>query len=99
MRTCVPLVEGDVRDKHRQMNEDPFQFFRGSYYRWAQLWPEFCPDLLNAPLLLSVGDEAWPLPYTNDLVRLAASVKIARKLGSLRPTSCVWSQRADKPLQ
>lgn len=26
-------------------------------------------------------DKSWPLPYTNDLVRLAASVKIARKLG------------------
>ena len=26
-------------------------------------------------------DEAWPLPYTNDLVRLATSVKLARKLG------------------
>jgi uncharacterized protein (DUF2252 family) len=28
-------------------------------------------------------DEAWPLPYTNDLTRLAASVKIARKLAIL----------------
>jgi Uncharacterized protein conserved in bacteria (DUF2252) len=107
MRICVPLVEGDLRDKHAKMKEDPFQFFRGSYYRWAQLWPELCPDLLNAPIVLSVGDlhvdsfgtwrdfegrlcwgvddfdEAWPLPYTNDLVRLAASVKIARKLGLL----------------
>jgi hypothetical protein len=29
-------------------------------------------------------DEAWHLPYTNDLVRLATSVKIARKLGILK---------------
>jgi uncharacterized protein (DUF2252 family) len=28
-------------------------------------------------------DEAWLLPYTNDLIRLAASVKIARKVGIL----------------
>jgi hypothetical protein len=107
MRTCVPLVEGDLRDKHAKMKEDPFQFLRGSYYRWAQVWPELCADLLNAPIVFSVGDlhvdsfgtwrdfegrlcwgvddfdEAWPLPYSNDLVRLAASVKIARKLGLL----------------
>lgn len=99
MRTCAPLVEAHLRDKHTQMKEDPFQFFRGSYYRWAQLWPKLCPDLLNGPVVLSIGDlhvdsfgtwrdfegrlcwgvddfdEAWPLPYTNDLVRLAASVK------------------------
>lgn len=29
-------------------------------------------------------DEAYPLPYTNDLVRLAASVKIAIDLGALK---------------
>lgn len=38
------------------MKEDRFQFFRGSYYRWAQLWPEVCPDLLDAPVVLPVGD-------------------------------------------
>ena len=75
-------------------------FFRGTYYRWAQLWPEVCKELRNAPKLLGVGDlhvgsygtwrdsegrlcwgvddfdDSYPLPYTSDLVRLAASVKM-----------------------
>ena len=89
------------------MREDPFQFFRGSYFRWAQIWSEICEDCAKAPRVLSVGDlhvdsfgtwrdaegrlcwgvddfdEAFPLPYTNDLVRLVASVKLARSLGLL----------------
>ena len=27
-------------------------------------------------------DESWPLPYTNDLIRLAVSAKISRKNGN-----------------
>lgn len=94
----------------RQAREDEarsFQFFRATYYRWAQSWRAICGEAANAPSLLAVGDlhvdsfgtwrdvegrlcwgvddfdEAWPLPYTNDLIRLAASVKIARKMGLL----------------
>jgi hypothetical protein len=90
------------------MEEDPFQFFRGSYYRWAELWREVCSESHDAPIVLSVGDlhvdsfgtwrdaegrlcwgvddfdEAWPLPYTNDLIRLVTSAKIARKTGLLK---------------
>jgi hypothetical protein len=100
MRSCTTVVESQLNTKHQLMKNDPFQFFRGTYYRWAQLWPEVCRDLRNAPKVLCVGDlhvgsygtwrdgegrfcwgvddfdESYPLPYTNDLVRLAASVKI-----------------------
>jgi hypothetical protein len=100
MRRCTTVVESDLRAKHQQMKEDPFLFFRGTFYRWAQLWPEICSDLCGAPKVLSAGDlhigsfgtwrdaegrlcwgvddfdEAYPLPYTNDVVRLAASVKM-----------------------
>jgi hypothetical protein len=89
------------------MKQDPFQFLRGTFYRWAQIWPSVCADLCNAPKVLAVGDlhvnsfgtwrdaegrlcwgvddfdEAYPLPYTNDLVRLAASVKIVLEGESL----------------
>lgn len=89
------------------MSGDPFQFLRGTYYRWAQLWPEICAELTDAPRITCIGDvhvdsfgtwrdtegrlcwgvddfdEAWPLPYTNDLVRLGASTKVARKAGLL----------------
>jgi hypothetical protein len=100
MRSCTTVVEAHLRLKHEQMKTEPFLFFRGTFYRWIQLWPEICPDLRDAPKVLAVGDlhigsfgtwrdkegrlcwgvddfdESFPLPYTNDLVRLAASVKM-----------------------
>ena len=104
MRKCGVIVETELLHKHARMRRDPFEFFRGTYYRWAQLWPEVCSESRRAPVVLSVGDlhidsygtwrdcegrmcwgvddfdESWPLPYTNDLIRLAASVKVSRKL-------------------
>jgi hypothetical protein len=101
MRRCTDVVESDLRYKHQEMCEDPFLFFRSTFYRWAQLWPELCPDVSHAPKVLAVGDlhvgsfgtwrdsegrmcwgvddfdESYSLPYTNDLVRLATSVKLA----------------------
>jgi len=100
MRKCTTVVEAHRRLKHEQMKRAPFLFFRGTFYRWIQLWPEICPDLRDAPKVLAVGvlhigsfgtwrdkegrlcwgvddfDESYPSPYTNDLVRLAASVKM-----------------------
>lgn len=96
----MPLDSAALKVKHRLMCE-PFPFLRGSYYRWAQVWPKRCADVAGAPEVLSVGDlhvanfgtwrdaegrlvwgvndfdEATPLPYTNDLVRLAASARMA----------------------
>jgi hypothetical protein len=100
MRKCTTIVESDLRAKHEQMREDPWYFMRGTFYRWIELWPEICPELLPAPKVLACGDvhvdsfgtwrdaegrmcwgvddfdEAYPLPYTNDLTRLATSVKL-----------------------
>jgi hypothetical protein len=104
---CTTVIEADLRFKHRQMREDAFLFFRGTFYRWAQLWPELCAELCRAPKVLAVGDlhvgsfgtwrdgegrlcwgvddfdECWPLPYTNDLVRLAASAKMVAEFEQL----------------
>src|ERR1700689_211281 len=101
MRSCSPLVESHLRFKHDQMRRDLFMFFRGSYYRWAELWPAECRDIHRAPKVLAVGDlhvgsfgtwrdsegrmswgvddfdESYPMAYTNDLVRLATSIKLA----------------------
>jgi hypothetical protein len=87
--------------KHEKMQKNLFAFFRATFYRWIQTWPEICPDLLSAPTVLAIGDlhienfgtwrdqegrlvwgvndfdEAFPLPYTNDLVRLAAGTMLA----------------------
>ena len=108
MARHVQLIHGQLADKHATMKDDLFAFFRGTYYRWAQLWRVSVPRSVQAvPTVLAVGDlhvdsfgtwrdvegrliwgiddfdEAYPLPYTNDLVRLAASVKIAAKAGML----------------
>jgi Uncharacterized protein conserved in bacteria (DUF2252) len=107
MRSCTAVVSSDLQSKHEQMKESPFQFLRGTFYRWVQLWPSICADLCDAPKVLAVGDlhvnsfgtwrdaegrlcwgvddfdESYPLPYTNDIVRLAASLKIVIDAGGL----------------
>ncbi|HXO04351.1 MAG TPA: DUF2252 family protein [Candidatus Sulfotelmatobacter sp.] len=111
LRARIPVVGADLKQKHEVMAEDEFRFFRGTFYRWAQLWPKLCPDLASAPAVLAVGDlhvnsfgtwrdkigrlvwgiddfdEAYSLPYTNDLVRLATSARLAYSLDHLQTTS------------
>src|SRR3981081_2664190 len=52
----VPLVRRDLDLKHRLMTQDVFSFLRATFYRWAQLWPDVCDDLADAPAVLAVGD-------------------------------------------
>ena len=97
----ISLVHKDLVLKHGLMKRDAFSFLRATFYRWMQVWPEVCGDLVTAPLLRAIGDlhvenfgtwrdsegrliwgindfdEAYPLPYTNDLVRLAVSATLA----------------------
>src|SRR5947209_10300018 len=101
------IDQKDLRLKHTNMKADVFMFLRATYYRWAQIWPEVCPDLAKAPNVLAVGDlhianfgtwrdiegrliwgvndfdEAWPMAYANDLVRLAVSAHLAVEAGHL----------------
>jgi hypothetical protein len=101
------LVQNDIRIKHSNMKAEVFPFLRATYYRWAQLWPEVCPDLAKGPQVLAVGDlhvenfgtwrdvdgrliwgvndfdEAHPMGYANDLVRLAVSAHLAAEAGHL----------------
>jgi len=107
MRRHITVIESDLRSKHEQMKGGLFYFLRGTFFRWAQLWPVLCPDLNRAPKVIAVGDlhvnsfgtwrdaegrmawgvddfdDSYPLPYTSDLVRLAASLKIVSDLGDL----------------
>jgi hypothetical protein len=79
-------------------------FLRASYFRWAKKIGALCPELMDAPQLLSVGDmhlenfgtwrdadgrfvwgvndfdEAAVMPYPLDLIRLAASIRLAPDL-------------------
>jgi hypothetical protein len=52
----IPLIAADVKLKHQRMAEGAFPFLRATYYRFAQLWPENCPELAKAPAVLGVGD-------------------------------------------
>ena len=117
LRRRIPVVEEDLDYKHEQMRADPFLFFRATYYRWAQLWKQNCPQLARAPEVYAVGDlhlenfgtwrdaegrlvwgvndfdEAHPMAFPNDLVRLAVSALLAAessyhfrlKPGEMRP--------------
>ncbi len=97
----IELVGEDLELKHAKMREEPFAFFRATFYRWLQHWRSAAGPLATAPAVWAVGDlhvenygtwrdtegrlawgindfdEAAPLPYTHDLVRLAASVHFA----------------------
>jgi hypothetical protein len=101
LKRSITIVHRDLDYKHHQMRADPFLFFRATYYRWAQLWPELCPDLAKAREVYAVGDlhlenfgtwrdvegrliwgvndfdEAHPMVFPNDLVRLAVSAMLA----------------------
>ena len=56
MRSCTTVIVSDLRLKHERMKESSFLFLRGTFYRWAQLWPALCAELCGAPKVLSVGD-------------------------------------------
>jgi hypothetical protein len=56
MEEYITLVRRDLSLKHQRMAESPFFFFRATFYRWIELWPEICPDLSQAPKILAVGD-------------------------------------------
>ena len=50
------LVGPDLDFKHQQMTLGAFPFLRSTFYRWAQVFPQVCPDLAKTPVLLAVGD-------------------------------------------
>lgn len=50
------FVEDDLTKKHEKMRDSAFAFLRATYWRWAETILEVCPDLADAPALLSVGD-------------------------------------------
>jgi hypothetical protein len=52
----LPILKQDLQLKHRLMAEAAFPFFRATFYRWLQLWPEVCSELARGPKVLAVGD-------------------------------------------
>ncbi|MBX9686352.1 MAG: DUF2252 domain-containing protein [Candidatus Obscuribacterales bacterium] len=108
MKERTKVVPEDLSKKHDEMSKDSFRFLRGTYYRWAESFPEQCPELQKSPKVNSIGDlhidnfgtwldkkgrlnwgvndfdEAFPLPYTNDLVRLLTSANMLKAQGKLK---------------
>jgi len=54
-RQC-DVVEKDLDHKHERMQKDEFTFLRATFFRWAKIIEALCPDLKDAPSVLSVGD-------------------------------------------
>jgi hypothetical protein len=101
LATQCDVVKKDIKEKHHQMKKSAFIFLRATYFRWAKKIPTHCPELMDAPQVLSIGDlhlenfgtwrdadgrlvwgvndfdEAAIMPYPLDLVRLAASIRLA----------------------
>jgi Uncharacterized protein conserved in bacteria (DUF2252) len=50
------VVQADLNRKHQRMRRDPFSFLRGTFFRWANTIENICPELTDAPAVLSVGD-------------------------------------------
>lgn len=52
----IPLITSDLDLKHKAMRESCFGFLRATFYRWAQVFPEVCPNEFDSLHLLAVGD-------------------------------------------
>jgi Uncharacterized protein conserved in bacteria (DUF2252) len=52
----LPIVRRDLALKHALMAEAAFPFFRATFYRWLQHWPELCFGEAKAPKVIAVGD-------------------------------------------
>ena len=46
----IPLLAADLDLKHDRMKVTAFGFLRATFYRWAQVFPEVCAELLAGQL-------------------------------------------------
>ena len=56
LREQMDVFEEDLALKAERLAKDPFTFFRGTFYRWMQVFPDKCRKAWRAPIVLSVGD-------------------------------------------
>ena len=56
LRSECDVVTEDLKKKHKRMRKSAFDFLRATYFRWAESIESLCPDLRDAPVVLSVGD-------------------------------------------
>ena len=56
LATQCKVVKADIAFKHHRMKKSAFIFLRATYFRWARKIGDWCPELMDAPPVLSVGD-------------------------------------------
>ncbi|MEA2838407.1 MAG: hypothetical protein QOD89_2957 [Bradyrhizobium sp.] len=56
LTTQCDVVAEDIRAKHKLMKDSAFMFLRATYFRWAGQIGTVCPQLMDAPQVLCVGD-------------------------------------------
>ena len=56
LATQCDVVKKDIRLKHHLMKDSAFMFLRATYFRWARKIGDWCPELMDAPRVLSIGD-------------------------------------------
>jgi len=56
MASHTAVVQKDLALKHERMAASPFVFLRATFYRWIELFPTVCTDLMDAPYVTAVGD-------------------------------------------
>ncbi|MFH0302186.1 DUF2252 family protein [Bradyrhizobium sp. 31Argb] len=56
LATQCDIVKSDIDYKHERMKESAFIFLRATYFRWARKIGDWCPELMDAPKVLAVGD-------------------------------------------
>ena len=56
LATQCNVVTEDIKAKHRLMKNSAFMFLRATYFRWARQIGTACPELMDAPRVLGVGD-------------------------------------------
>jgi uncharacterized protein (DUF2252 family) len=56
LRTQCHIVEEDLTKKHQRMRANAFNFMRATYFSWASHIEFLCPELVDAPKVLAVGD-------------------------------------------
>jgi hypothetical protein len=54
--THCDVVADDIKTKHKRMKKSAFIFLRATYFRWAGQIGTLCPELMDAPRVLCVGD-------------------------------------------
>ena len=50
------VVQKDLAKKHDKMRRSPFVFLRATFWRWAEMILDVCPDLAGGTRVLAVGD-------------------------------------------